>query len=267
VHPVSLAAGCVPEASPPETVTAAAGAGFDASGVWYDAATWSPAVAAEVRRRLDDTGLAALDLEVARLRPELDRDGLARLVDAAADVGAANILCISLDEDHARTSDHLAAVCAMAASAGITVVLEFMRFTAVHTLAEAVTVVRRTGAANAGVLVDALHLDRCGDGPADVAALEPALFPYLQLCDAVAVSPPADGLIAEALDGRLLPGEGALALGALLDAVGPETPVSVELRSAALRTGFHDPLDRARVIAAATRRLPGLSPPSRRPGH
>lgn len=256
---LSLAAGTVLDADPPGTVTAAAAAGFDASGVWFDPGTWTPAVAVETRHRLDATGLVALDIEVVRLRRDGDLGTAFALIDAGADVGASFVLCVSLDPDLHRTADHLARVAEHAAAAGLRPVLEPMRFTTVRSLADAVAVVVACGHPSAGVLVDALHLARCGETPDDVATVDRHLLPYAQLCDAKAEGPGDDGLVTEALDGRLLPGEGGLPLVALLDALPPGAPISMEMRSKALRDAYPDPVDRARAVARASRRLPGLT--------
>lgn len=254
-HRLSLAAGTVLDCSPAETVSVAARAGFDAAGIWVDLAEWTDAVTADVRTRLDDTGLHALDAEVIRLRADRPiGDGL-RLIDIAAAVNAEFALVVSQDPDLGRTADRYAELCAHGSSVGVRPVLEFMRFMTVRTLAEAVEVVRAAGHPAGGVLVDALHLDRGGESPADVAGLDPDLLPYVQLCDAVAEAPPAEGLVTEALDGRLLPGDGALPLTDLIQAVKADVPFSMELRSAALRTDHPDPLDRAAVVLTASRAM------------
>ena len=258
-HLLSLAAGTVLECSPAETVAAAAAAGFDASGVWVDLATWTPAVAAEVRTRLADTGMRALDAEVIRLAADRPLDNARRVVDIAAEVGAEYALTISLDPDLARTAAQYAELCAHGASVGVRPVLEFMRFTTVRTLADAVAVVTDAGHAAGAVLVDALHLDRSAGTPAEVAALDPTLLPYAQLCDAPAIRPAADGLIDEALNGRLLPGDGDLPLDALIDAFAPATPFSMELRSAALRDDYPDAVERAAVVLTASRAMLGAT--------
>lgn len=250
---LSLAAGCVLDATPAETVAAAAEAGFDASGVWVDLDTWGPATTAEVRRRLDDTGLRALDVEVTVLRPGGDDDGL-RMLDIGAAVGAACGLFVSFDEDLGRTADRFARVCEHASSIGLSAVLEFMVFTAVRTFADAIDVVTRAGHPAGGVLVDPLHLARSGGRSADVARADARLFPYAQYCDATQDVPPADQLLEEALHGRLLPGEGVLALDDFLNALPVGTPLSVEVRSRALRRQYPDPVERARAIATASRR-------------
>ena len=250
---ISLAAGTVLDCTPPETVAVAAAAGYDASGVWVDLATWTPAVAADVRARLADTGLTALDAEVIRLGPDRTLDDAHRLVDVAADVGAPNALTISYHPDRGRTVAEYAELCAHGESVGVRPVLEFMRFTQIRSLDDALDVVTQAGQLSGAILVDAIHLSRSGGTPADVAAVDARLLPYAQLCDAIGTIPPDDGLVEEALDGRLLPGEGVLPLTELIDALPTGTPYSVELRSKALRDGYSDPVERARVVLAATR--------------
>jgi sugar phosphate isomerase/epimerase len=251
----SLAAGVVPESDPPTTVAAAAAAGFEGSGIWVEVADWSPATTREVRRRLDDTGLVALDAEVVRITADGGVEQGLRLIEIAAAVGARNVLCISLDPDLNRTAAGLARLCEEAQRSGIRCVLEFMRFTTVRSLEDAVRVVRAAGQENGGVLVDALHLARCGHRPADVGALDASLLPYAQICDAPGAGPGEEALRAEALDGRLLPGDGELPLADLLSALPADLPLSVEVRSASLRQDYPDPVQRASAVRQATRRV------------
>jgi len=90
----------------------------------------------------------------------------------------------------------------------------------------------------------------------EIAAIDPALLPYAQFCDARATRPdPADfaAVIADAVDLREQCGEGALPLAALLEALPPDVPLSIELRSAALRQAFTHPVLRAKAVLDATR--------------
>ena len=107
----------------------------------------------------------------------------------------------------------------------------------VGSLATAIDVVSRVGAPNSGILVDTLHLSRSGSTPAELAAAvaaQPGLVPYLQLADAPeAVPADRTALRDEALNGRLLCGDGVLPIDDVVSAV-PGAPLSVELRSAAL---------------------------------
>jgi sugar phosphate isomerase/epimerase len=230
-------------------VVAAARAGWPATGLWFEAGEWTEATTREVRRRLDDTGVVALDLEPVIMGP--DGDPGDALVDAAAGIGARHVLVASRVPVGAAVVDRFAALCDRAAPAGVVVVLEFLPIFPLAALHDAVAVVAAVGRDNAAVLVDALHLARCGASPADVAAARATgtRFPYLQIADAPATAPDTGfaGLLDEAVHGRLLPGDGSLPLAALLEAV-PGVPLSFELRSRQLRADHPDPVERARAV-------------------
>jgi sugar phosphate isomerase/epimerase len=251
---VSLAAGVILDALPPLSVEVAQRAGYPAAGLWFDVDRWSASTSVETRNRLDATGVVPLDIEVVRIGPGPLSDTNRRLVAAGGEVGARNVLCIGTDPDHGAVAARFAEVCELAAETGMRAVLEFMRFTTIRSLGEALEVVATAGHPAGGVLVDALHFDRCGHSPADLAGVDPALLPYAQLCDAPRVRPAADdaALIREALDLRLNCGEGGLDLRGLLAALPDGLPLSMELRSAALRDGWPDPVDRARVVRERT---------------
>lgn len=240
---LSLAAGTVPELSPVETVRVAAEAGWPATGLWYDADSWTPAVTADVRLALDDTGLVALDLEPVFITPAGDHGDA--LVDTAAEVGARHVLVVGLGTDDATVIDRLGTLGARAAAVGVTCALEFGPLFATPDLATAVDTVGRAGGDGLAVLVDSLHLARSGGRPRDLTGLDPALLPYAQLCDATAE--PVNDLRTDALDDRLLLGEGDLPIDELIAALPANTAISMELRSAALRSALA-PLERAEHV-------------------
>ena len=253
---ISLSAGVCPELAPsPATfVSAAAEAGWPLCGVWFDPDSWTSATSAEISRRMDSSAITALDMEVVRIGARDDHGE--RIVDAAASVGAANILVVSSDPKPGRTAERLAELCERAAPANIRVCLEFMRFTEVRCLSDALEVVALADQANAGVLVDTLHVWRAGDTYDDVAAVDPRLVPYAQWCDAPPIPIGTDNasLLTDALDDRLCPGEGGLDAAAFPGLFGPEVPMSLEIRSLDLRTRFPDPVERSRHVLAATER-------------
>ncbi len=250
---VSLAAGTILEVGPADAVIVAATAGWPAVGIWFDATTWTDVTATEVRRRLDDTGLVALDLEPVILGP--DGDPGEQAIDAAAAVGARHVLVASMLADPDAVAERLGALCDRAAGYGIGVVLEFLPIFGVRTLDEAISIVRSAGRPNGGVLVDTLHLARSGGTPADLHDVDRVLMPYLQIADAPALAPVGlAALLDEALHGRMLTGDGALPIGEVLHAV-PEVPLSFELRSRALRDAYPDPTERASVVLGSWRHL------------
>jgi sugar phosphate isomerase/epimerase len=241
---LSLAAGVCPETEPADFVAACADAGWPACGIWFDAASWSDAVATEVRRRLDDTGLIALDMEPVFVTP--DGDHGERMIDAAASIGAGNLLVVSRGVDDGAFAERFGELCDLAAPHGIGCSVEFMRFMSVTDLPQALGVLDVVDRPNGALLIDNLHLARTGGTVADVAAIEPTRLPYVQLCDAPAAAP--DDLYTEAVDGRQLLGRGELPIRELVTALPAHTALSMEIRSAALRSAFPDPVDRARRV-------------------
>ena len=257
-RPISLASGVVPELSPAETVAAAAAGGWDAVGLWVEPADWTAATTAEVRARLSDHGLGALDVEVLWIKPGPLDPALKRIIDIGAEIGAKNALVVISDPDPGAAVAKFGALCEHGRAAGLRVALEFGYFTDVHSLAAAQAIVEAVANPAAALLIDPLHLARTGGTPDDVARLPRHLLPYAQFCDAPAAGPGADdvdGIIREAVDERLQCGEGELPLGPLLRALPEDVPLSIELRSKYLRDTYPDAGERARVTAEATRRF------------
>jgi sugar phosphate isomerase/epimerase len=222
---------------PPDLVTVAAHAGFDDVGlrispVTDDEQPWpmwpgSPMLA-ETVRRCADTGMRVLDVESIRLTPAPADYG--PVLEAAAELGARYINTMCEDPDLARLSDTFAALVEAAAPYGVRPLIEFMAYRSVATLKDAATIASRSG--GGGILIDALHVQRCGVGLDELTATDPGLFGYLQLCDAPLKAPANE--IREARAGRLLPGDGQLPLRDLLDAMPAGIPVAVEAPRAVL---------------------------------
>jgi len=252
---LSLSSRTLPEVGPAEMVSAAAAAGFEAAGMWVVPDRWDAATTRIVRERLADTGIRVLDVEVLAITKDVPDDGLDRIVAIGAELGAQYALAIATEPDLARTADRFARLCERAAAAGMRACLEFMRFTAVPTLADALAVVRAAGHPTGAVLIDMLHLIRSGGGPDDLLGIDPALLPYTQLCDAPPAPPDEElgTLVDEALNGRVLPGDGGLPVAEILARLPADCSVSCEILSSALRQRFPDPAARAKAVADATR--------------
>lgn len=253
---ISLASGVVPDATPLQTVQAAAAAGFDAVGIWIDLATWTAQTTREVRRAVLDSGLRILDAEVIWIKPgPADPDHL-RVIEIAVEIGAANVLVVSSDPDRLATTEKFVALCEHARHVPLGVNLEFGAFTDVPNLEAAALILEQARQPNQGLLVDALHLQRSGGRPAQLRQLPASWFNYAQLCDASLSGPAASERAAireEAVDYRLCPGEGELPLAQLRAALPAGLPLSVEVRSRRLREDYPDFSERARVVARLSR--------------
>jgi sugar phosphate isomerase/epimerase len=225
---------------PPELIRVAADAGFDAvlarlqrtsDGRGHDV-LGDPALIDATKRAVTQTGVRIWDTEVIRLRPDSDLAAFEPLLAVSAELGASYVLTTVEDELHPRAVETFARLCRRAATYGLTCALEFMVFSKVRTLADAVATVT-AAADNAVVLIDALHLFRSGGSVPQVAAAvaaAPQLFRYVQLCDALDDRPARDDRAArqEAAYARLVPGTGALPLAELLRTLPPDCAVSVE---------------------------------------
>lgn len=257
MHKLSLASGVLPEFGAVDVIEAAAAAGFDAAGLWIDPAVWTERDTREARGALQRTGLPLLDVEVIWIRPDTTLDDHRKVIDVGAELGAANVLCVSSHPDAAETVARLSALCRHAQGSGMRVALEFGIFTQVRDLRQALAVLERVAHPLGAVLVDPIHVDRSGTSVAQIAAVDPALLPYAQFCDARAKRPdPADfdAVITDAIDLRELPGEGALPLAEMLQALPKDLPLSLELRSVALREMFPNPVLRARAVIDGMRK-------------
>ncbi|BBY63565.1 sugar phosphate isomerase/epimerase family protein [Mycolicibacterium helvum] len=238
-HPIALAPLTVLELGPAEMVDCAAQAGFDAVGLRLIRATeaeplrptigMTPLVR-ETRRRLDDTGLALIDIEVLRLTPQTRiRHDFAAFIETGAYLGASQILVTGNDPDHARLADHLAELADLAADYELTPNLEPMPWTDVANLQQAAAIVARAAHPNIGLLVDALHYDRAMNTPADLDVLPAAWIRYVQICDGVPERPTTvEALRYQGRNARLFPGAGNIDLVAMLRALPRDIPVSVE---------------------------------------
>lgn len=257
---LSLASGTLPEFAPVEVVRAAAAAGFAASGIWYDAATWTDAITRAVRDAFRATGIAPLEIEVIILGNAADSAGHYRLLDAGAAIGATEAIVVSTEADVHACAAAFAPLCRHAAERGINMCLEFLPIFAIRDLATALRVLELVNQSNAKLLIDPVHLARAGSTPADLAALPATLFSFAQFCDAPAAlhEPTYAALFEEAVHGRLDPGEGELPLAALLDVLPQHIPLSLEMRSRRLRERFPTATERARhVYCAAANYLAG----------
>jgi len=246
----------VPEFGPVETIKAAVAGGFDAVGLWVEPENWTSDTIRESKAALNDSGLELLDVEVIWLKPDSDMALHKRSIDIGAELGAKNVLCVSSDPDMGATAARLAELCHHAEGSGIRVALEFGIFTEVKTIERALAVLADVAHPLRALLIDPIHVDRSGCTAAQIATVPRTLLPYAQFCDAPAKRPDPndfDAVITDAIDLREQCGAGALPLAELYASLPADIPLSIELRSKALREGYPDANARAKAVADATR--------------
>jgi len=259
---ISLAPLTVPGLTPPEFVSCAARAGYSqvtlrlvyGSPLSPEALLNREPLLQETRARLRDEPVVVSDIEVLVIDPATQVRDCVRLFEVSAAFGARRLVVCVNDTDASRARDRLAELAGVAAACGLTLVLEFVPYLAVATLDEACALVTATRAPNVGVLIDAIHFDRSGHRASDIARFPARLFPCVQLCDARAGRPATmDEIIRQAREERLYPGEGGIDLAAMLRALPPELPVSVEIPNLARIRQYgevgHARMARERVVA------------------
>jgi sugar phosphate isomerase/epimerase len=256
---LSLSPLTVLEVGPPDLITLAADAGFSsvgirltspmAGGIEYPLPPGSAALA-ETRRRMADCGVRIFDVEVVVLAPETNVHAYSGMFDSAAELGAERV-CVNVDDpDRSRTIDRFGVLCDLASSRNLALDLEFMIWRPVGRIADAVAIVSAAAKPNGKVLIDALHLFRSGGSVAAVAALDPVLIGGFQLCDARAEAPEPSRIIDEARGDRFPPGEGALPLTELIDALPEGLTFALEVPMS-LNAPSLTPLERARRVRMA----------------
>jgi len=165
----------------------------------------------------------------------------------ATHFGAPNIQVTNFLGSGAERNEMLDAFGALADRArerGFHLLLEFIPRTGVPDLAAAVDIVQACGRENTRIMVDTWHLVRTGGTVDELRAVPPGLFGGMQVSDCplppeimqVTQFPMGGDYVPGR--GRLLPGEGHLPLGAIIDAVAANNPpmlVGVEVFNAGLR--------------------------------
>jgi sugar phosphate isomerase/epimerase len=183
--------------------------------------------------------------------PGREAGDLSRDLDLFCELGAEAINTSGYDPDVRRCFDQFGLLAELAAARGLPTMLEFGPEMAVADLATALAAQRHVGRSEFRLLIDTMHFVRTGGSAADLAALDPDLIGYVQLCDAPLVRRYATHM-EEAKYERMIPGAGELPLFDVMKALPPGRVVGLEIpiRSAAeAGVGPHERL--GRCVAAA----------------
>ena len=212
--PALLAAATILDADHFTAVEVAGTAGFDALGLRWDLDADRGIAPPQLRRAIDDTGLRLLDLEGDPVVSDIPLDNHRRLIDIAEQLRPEWLLTVSHHRDPGRTCDELLLLADLIEPFGCSISLEFMAFTEIRTLADALGIAasvrgrraqhRRSGRRPASGPV--------GGSPTDLRTTAATELSYLQICDADSnLVPPHDdpeALAFEARHGRRFPGDG-----------------------------------------------------------
>jgi sugar phosphate isomerase/epimerase/4-hydroxyphenylpyruvate dioxygenase-like putative hemolysin len=250
--------------SPPQLVHAAASAGYRYVGLRLNRVTpdephfplaTDPVLLRETKACLAGTGVAVLDVELARVGPRDNPRDFLRILEVGAELGARHVITQLPDPDRGRKTAHFAELCDLAAPLGLTVDLEFPSWTETPNLTEATYVLRAADRPNAGILIDLLHFARSDSSIEELSRLPRSWFHFAHVCDAPAEIPSTqDGLIHTARFERLFPGEGGIDVRGILAALPPDIPYALEIPRAGLAAQVGEG-ECVRLALQATRRF------------
>jgi len=165
---IGLAALTVLELPHEEQVSVAAQAGYSHVGLRLIPVAGQPVIhaldASELERRLADTGVRVLDVEVFRLTPQTNIKEFEAVMATAQRLGAAELLVHGADSSEARLIETFGRLCDLAAGYGLSANLEPMPWVDVSNLAKAMR-----------ILDGAARENSAGKGAAQVPALYAAL--------------------------------------------------------------------------------------------
>jgi sugar phosphate isomerase/epimerase len=211
------------------------------------------AQARALKRHLDQAGITVWNVDTFVILPDMNVSAYRETLDIAAALGARTINAINLNAELTSAAAALRDFAELAAPMGLTVVLEWYRFSATNTLAAAVELVQRVDLPNVKLNVDILHLMRNGDEPSALGRVDPAMIGYAQICDG-ALSVPVDAQMEEAIHNRNFPGEGEFPLVNFTKGLPAHVVLSIEAPVNRLRQSL-DPRERARRAVAGARRI------------
>jgi len=266
-----LCCGCVASADFRTLAESARGAGFESITLWptlFERARADGLTTHDMRAILADNELVVTELDplCTWLPITIDPADIAAPFYAydeaiffrmADELGARSLNVIQATDDPIERGvvvDALAALSLRAKRHGLVVSVEFMPWSPIGSLGDALALVEAVGDENVGVNIDTWHHFRSGGTVAQLAALDAASVAAIQISD-VAARPWDDPLRETAL-ARRLPGEVASdtpAVIAALNAAGVQVPLNVEVFSAELAS--LTPRAACERLAASIRRL------------
>lgn len=192
--------------------------------------------------------------EVFAVRADTEVRGWAADLGAMAELGVHRINTLSLDPDRTRSFDKFAELTEMAAAHGMETTVEFTPGLTVADLPTAIAAVRHVGRADFRILIDTMHFIRSGSRPEDLAAVDPDMIGYIQICD-VPLVPKISNYFEEAKYERMIPGTGELPLLDILSALPRDRIIGIEVPLRSQADAGMGPFDRLRPCVDAARDL------------
>lgn len=223
-----------------------------------DYPAWSlrddPALRRDVVAAMRERGVSISVGEGFLVWPDKDIRGSAADLDTMCELGVRRINMCSIDPDASRSFDQFAALVERAEAAGLETTLEFGPIFSIPDLPTALAALRHVGRSSFRLLIDTLHFARAGLTPKDLAALDPSIIGYAQLCDARLGFTP-ESYMNEARFERMVPGTGELPLLDIVAALPRDIVLGLEVPMLSKAQAEVDPHERVGRCVEATRNL------------
>lgn len=188
----------------------------------------------QVRAALDRTGVKLMDIELARVADGVDVRSYEPEFARGAELGAKYAIASVWTGDKTFARTQFEAMCDLADQYEMKLNLEFVPFSSIRNLQEALAWMDLIDRPCVQVLVDTLHAHRVGVTADLLRAVPPQRFGFVHLCDGPAFIPPVDhpDMVGVARAGRLYPGEGGIDVAGMLKSIPNPPYYAVELPSA-----------------------------------
>lgn len=203
---------------------------------------------------LESHGLGIGVVEGFALVPGQDIRACAADLDLVREMGGTRIACVSLDKDLARTIDGFAVLAEMAGERGLLVSAEMGSLGPYGLVDAALEMAAGIAMPNFSLMLDAMHYFRMGNTLEQLAAFDPALIGYVQLCD-VPLQRRFETYMEEAMYERMVPGTGELPLREFAGLLPADVVISLEIPMRSLAEQGLSPRERLATCVAAARAL------------
>lgn len=207
----------------------------------------------ELMSRMADRGVSISLGEGCVIGPDIAAGAHKPALDLFCELGARRVNTVSFDPDRQRTFDEFCKLAEMTREVGLELTIEFTPLLTIRTLDETAELIVRIAQPHVKVLIDVMHFFRAGHTAADIARFDPAIFGYIQICDAPLLA--GENYMDEAMNNRMIPGEGEMDVGGVIAALPNDLIVSMEIPFKRLADAGVPAAERIRRCATATREL------------
>lgn len=260
IPPISMHHVTMADVSIMDFIPAAARAGCSAVSLFvnnlgYDLPEVTPQTVRDVRRALDDNGLAATATADFIMTDAPGGGDHQAFLDVTAGLGARYASAVVGEIEDERSIAAIASFAEAARKTGLRVVIEFLLMTpGCPDFIKCEELVRKAGSDNVGILLDLTHFTRSGGTVAQLRSMDTSLVEYVHLADGP-LTLSKDAMGDEVVYDRMLPGEGEFPIVDILSALPEKLLYEIEAPSRALKALGLDAEARARRYVESAHRI------------